>query len=131
MALPRDRTLPLLAVLVVGAAGGVLLAARGGGEAPAPCPAPAVEGAWLRCDGAGAAPGARAWLAGARLDVNGASRRELEALPGVGPGLAQRIVDGRTARGRFDRVEDLLDVKGIGPKTLERLRPWLTVEGAP
>jgi len=43
------------------------------------------------------------------------------ALPGIGPVLARRIVEGRP----YARVEDLLKVKGIGPATLERLRPYL------
>jgi competence protein ComEA len=46
-------------------------------------------------------------------------------LPGIGPELAQRIVADRQARGPFRRVEDLRRVRGIGPKTLERMRVYL------
>jgi len=59
-----------------------------------------------------------------RLNLNTASREELEALPGVGPTLAERIVKGRP----YWSVEDLLRVKGIGGKTLEGIRALVTVE---
>jgi competence protein ComEA len=64
---------------------------------------------------------------GEPLDLNTASVQALQALPGIGPILAQRIVDYRTRFGPFTRVEDLLKVEGIGPRTLERLRPFVTV----
>jgi competence protein ComEA len=62
-----------------------------------------------------------------RLDINAAGTDHLQLLPRVGPALAARMVDTRRRRGRFDSVDDLLEVKGIGPKTLERLRPLITV----
>ena len=61
------------------------------------------------------------------LDVNMASAADLEALPGIGPVLAGRIVEYRQMHGRFQQVEDLLEVKGIGPRLLERLRPLVWV----
>lgn len=57
------------------------------------------------------------------VDLNVASSRQLQRLPGVGPAIAQRIVEGRP----YAREEDLLRVRGIGPTTLERLRPWVVV----
>lgn len=59
------------------------------------------------------------------VDLNSAGPVELAQLPGVGPALARRIVDHRTAVGPFTRVDDLLDVPGIGPLSLERMRPHL------
>lgn len=61
------------------------------------------------------------------LDLNLASKSELRLLPGLGEALAQRVVDHRQRVGRFRSVEDLRKVSGIGPKTLERLRPHLFV----
>jgi competence protein ComEA len=69
----------------------------------------------------------RALVAGTTLDVNVATAADLELLPGIGPALAQRIVDDRTRSGPFQRVEDLDRVRGIGPRTLERLRPFVRV----
>lgn len=56
------------------------------------------------------------------LDLNGASAAELEGLDGVGPVLAARIVSYRDSIGRFDTVEDLLDVPGIGEAKLAAIR---------
>ena len=63
-----------------------------------------------------------------KIDINHASAVELQALPGVGPVLAQRMVEWRTAHGRYRTVEDLQEVKGIGKKRLEQLRPLVTVK---
>lgn len=63
------------------------------------------------------------------LDLNRATALELQELPGIGQVLAERIVDFRERRGPFRSVEDLLQVPGIGEKTLELLRDLVTVEG--
>jgi competence protein ComEA len=68
---------------------------------------------------------------GPLLDLNTASVEELDRLPGIGPRAAQAIVDYRLKHGPFRRLEDLLNVPGIGPATLERIRPWVTVSPAP
>ena len=61
--------------------------------------------------------------AGSRaIDLNRAQPKELEQITGIGPALARRIVDARTRRGRFTSMEELLEIPGIGPKTLENLR---------
>ncbi len=62
-----------------------------------------------------------------RIDLNTATQAELESLPGIGPALARRILDDRGRFGPFATVESLTRVKGIGPKTLERLRPLVRV----
>jgi competence protein ComEA len=66
-----------------------------------------------------------------RLELNGASAAELESLPGVGPVLAQRIVEERSRRGGFGSVDDLIAVKGIGSAVLERLRGRVRVGPGP
>ena len=57
-----------------------------------------------------------------RLDLNRASREELESLPGVGPVIAERILTLRQELGRFRGLEELRSVRGIGPATIERIR---------
>ena len=59
------------------------------------------------------------------VDVNAATVDELAVLPGVGPKLAQTIIDHRTAHGRFTVPEDLLKVPGIGPAKLASIRRYL------
>ena len=61
----------------------------------------------------------------AKVNLNHASADELQVLPGIGPVLAQRMVDWRKAHGRYRTVDDLQEVKGIGKKRLEQLRPWV------
>jgi competence ComEA-like helix-hairpin-helix protein len=70
------------------------------------------------------------WLLqlGRRLDINRASAADLEELPGIGPELARRIVEFRSLKGRVEELEELIEVKGIGPRRLEALRRWLRVE---
>ncbi|MFN2545359.1 MAG: ComEA family DNA-binding protein [Actinomycetota bacterium] len=63
----------------------------------------------------------------ALINVNTATEIELEDLPGIGPVLAQRIVDYRTEHGPFPTVDALDDVSGIGPATLDDLRDMVTV----
>lgn len=64
---------------------------------------------------------------GSRVNLNTADSTTLETLPGIGPALAQRIIDWRTANGSFTSVEDLLAVSGIGDKVLESLRELVSV----
>ncbi|MGH2404175.1 MAG: helix-hairpin-helix domain-containing protein [bacterium] len=62
------------------------------------------------------------------VNVNTATAADLEHLPGIGPVLARRIVEHREAKGLFRRLDDLLEVKGIGPKMLRRIQPWLRLD---
>lgn len=64
----------------------------------------------------------------AKINVNTASIAELESLPGVGPKLAQRILDDRAKNGSYKSLKDLDRVSGIGTKTLERLAPLITFD---
>jgi competence protein ComEA len=63
----------------------------------------------------------------AMVNLNSATEEQLEALPGVGPVTAQKILDWRQTHGRFSAVDELLEVSGIGDKTLARLAPYLTL----
>ncbi len=63
-----------------------------------------------------------------RINLNRATCAELEVLPGVGPALSRRIVDYREAKGPFKRIEDIMQVRGIGPQTFEQMKDHLTVE---
>ena len=63
------------------------------------------------------------------VNVNAATAEELSLLPGVGPAKAQAIIRYRTEHGAFKRVEDLSQVKGIGDKQLEQMRPHVALEG--
>ncbi len=61
-----------------------------------------------------------------RIDLNRASRAELLQLPSVGPNLAARIEERRRQR-PFRKIDELTEVHGIGPTTLEKLRPWVSI----
>jgi competence protein ComEA len=66
----------------------------------------------------------------AAVNINTATKEELDALKGIGPVKAQAIVDYRKEHGPFKSVDDLKNVKGIGDKTLESLRKDISVSGA-
>ena len=59
------------------------------------------------------------------VSINRATEEELQVLPGIGPVMAKRIIDFRRENHRFNTVNDLLKVKGIGPKTLEKLKNFI------
>lgn len=62
-----------------------------------------------------------------RININAAGVSELEALPRVGPALAQRIVDYRSAHGPFRAIEDIMQVSGIGPATFAQIKDLITI----
>ena len=64
----------------------------------------------------------------ALLNINTATAEELQTLPNIGEATAQRIIDYRTQHGDFTSVDALQNVKGIGAKTLEKLRPFVDAE---
>lgn len=71
----------------------------------------------------------------ATVNVNTATAAEFEALPGIGAKVAARIVEYREKNGPFKKIEELMNVQGIGEKSFLKLRPQLTVgtrpDGAP
>ena len=64
------------------------------------------------------------------VDLNSADTATLESVPGIGKSLSQRIVAFRDKNGPFQSVDDLLKVQGVGEKSIQKLRPYLTVSKA-
>jgi competence protein ComEA len=62
------------------------------------------------------------------ININTASSSELDKLPGVGPVIAQRIVDYRSSHGPFTAIDQIQDVKGIGPATFGKMQSQISVE---
>lgn len=95
--------------------------------------APLVDGSQILVARSGPAgsvippPGTAPGSTGTKININTASATELEALPGVGEVIAQRIVDYRTQNGPFATVEDLLDVSGIGDVTFASMQDLITI----
>jgi competence protein ComEA len=85
--------------------------------------APGTQGAGVGSAGQGSTGGS----AGGLVDLNTADAAALDALPGVGPVLSQRILDWRTAHGRFSSVDELGEVSGIGVKLLAQIGPKVKV----
>jgi len=78
---------------------------------------------------AGPAVAAPAAVSG-QVNVNTATATELQLLPRIGPALAQRIIEFRTANGPFKAPQELVRVKGIGERSFELLKPYVTITGA-
>ena len=64
------------------------------------------------------------------VDINTADTAALESVPGIGKSLSQRIIAFREKNGPFQSVDDLLKVQGVGEKSIQKLRPYLTVAKA-
>ncbi|NEA43561.1 ComEA family DNA-binding protein [Streptomyces sp. SID11385] len=92
--------------------------AAAGGTATTPGQAPAPAGTGTGSAGGGTAPSAP-------VSLNAASLGQLDGLPGVGPVLAQRILDHRAAHGGFGSVEELREVTGIGERRFAELREYV------
>ena len=60
------------------------------------------------------------------ININTATLAELETIPGIGPVSAQRIIDYRTEHGSFSSVDQLVEIKGIGEKSVEKIKPLVT-----
>ena len=114
----------LVAALAVGAAVKVL----GGERAPAEAKAVAVEFDLTKPKRPVDAAALSEAVAPKKINVNAADAAELCELPGVGERYAARIVAYREEHGPFEKAEDLAAVKGIGPGTVDKLRPYVTCE---
>ena len=62
------------------------------------------------------------------VNINKAGKEELESLPGIGPSLAQRIIEYRENNVGFDTIDDLKNIKGIGTRKFERIKDFITIE---
>ena len=62
------------------------------------------------------------------VNINTAGAAELQTLPGIGKATAEQIVQYRLENGRFSSTEELVRVKGVGPKTLEKIRALITIQ---
>ena len=69
----------------------------------------------------------KASVISAPININTASQTELEQLPGIGVAMSQRIIDYRTQYGSFDSIDELQNVKGIGPKVFAKIKDYVTV----
>jgi competence protein ComEA len=96
---------------------------------PKPGEVPASSNGMAGSPGAGGGAGGSGSPSGsgAPVSLNSADVAALDSLPGVGPVLAQRIIDWRTEHGRFTSVDELGEVSGIGDKLLAQLRPKVTL----
>ena len=63
-----------------------------------------------------------------KIDINQATTAQLQLLPHIGPALSKRIVEYRESNGRFERIEDLMQVQGVGPKTFQKIKDYIAVE---
>lgn len=81
---------------------------------------------WAQAAKTGGSAKARA-TASAPVNLNSATATQLQTLPGIGASTAQRIVDYRQKNGAYKKVEELMNVKGIGEKSFLKLKPLITV----
>src|SRR6266581_2563769 len=65
------------------------------------------------------------------VNINTATSQELQQVPGIGPATAEKILQMRKSYGAFKSVDDLLAIRGLGPKRLEKMRKYLTVGKTP
>jgi hypothetical protein len=132
----HDEKRAILFLALIAAAGGVVRvvrAARGGAQPPGSALiAPELKGHDLQRQAMLARLEAellRPLAPGESIDVDKASARDIERLPRVGPSLAARIVEDRTAHGAFGSIEALDGVAGIGPAMLAAIRPHVKFSG--
>ena len=89
------------------------------------CAQPGISG--QGSTGSDTASSAPLYLVAASIDINSADTEDLTSLPGIGEKTAEKINEYREANGPFKSVDELLNVRGIGPKVLEKIRPLVHV----
>lgn len=94
--------------------------------------APAEESASLELPGSSGnneTPTPESFLStdGELVNINTATLEELDSLPGIGPTIAQRIIDYRTENGPFSTIDEIMDVSGVGPATFDEIKDLITV----
>jgi competence protein ComEA len=62
-----------------------------------------------------------------KINLNSATVEQLQSLPGIGPSIAKSIVEHRTKVGKFNRIEEVLKVKGVGEKKFQKIKDRLTI----
>jgi competence protein ComEA len=62
-----------------------------------------------------------------KVNINTATAEQLQTLPGIGPALAKAIIDHRTKNGKFGKIEELINVKGVGQKKFQKMKDRLIV----
>jgi len=98
-----------------------------GSAEPADKPAPSAAGSGSPAEAAPVREAAPGPADSGRIDLNKATKEQLIGLPGIGPSKAQAILDYRSRNGNFRKTEELVNVKGIGEKTFEKLKDRITV----
>ena len=131
----RDERRAVVFLAAVTAAGGVMRVVRSPAAEPgAPVVAPEIRGGDIARQAQlsrQALAAARPLVPGERVDVDTAGTQQIERLPRVGPQLARRIVDERTAHGPFGSLDGLKRVSGIGPGTLQAFERTASFSGTP
>ncbi|MFP3867301.1 MAG: ComEA family DNA-binding protein [Desulfobacteraceae bacterium] len=110
--------------------------AAGGPGSPPALPQPLTNGSRIMVAPDGSVtqdrmPGATLLVLGLPLDLNRSGMADLQAIPGIGPVLAERIIQYRAANGPFSQIKELTRVNGIGPNKLADIRPHLTISAEP
>ena len=67
-------------------------------------------------------------VAGGKVNINTANEEELSALPGIGPVIAERIIEYRDKNGPFKSTEEITKIKGVGDKTFQKLKDFIAIE---